>query len=322
MSYRSAIEGSNEGSPPSVARRRRSTPWIGPLAALTIIVGGCRLPDPPTITPAVPTVDPQARATAAPDARAFTMKVSTSVIGPGFDRFAFIVTDDQGAAVEDATVETIFYSQTAAGPHRNASGPALYFGRGLPGGGRWVSYTDFDISGPWSIDVSVKMLDGTQGTASADFEVAGRTALLAANQVPPDGDTPTASADALAAVTSDPNPLAALYAQSFNEAAKTKKPIVVHFSSPGRCTDPVCRDAIVPVKSALADWANDVVFIHVESRDAADPGQLSATAKAWGLSSDPWTFVFSRRGRLYARVDGAVSAEELGLMINQAGKAP
>lgn len=306
---------------PAFARRPRATHAIGVLAGLTMAIGACRPADPPTITPTAPTADPQARVTAAPGARTFAMKVTTAIIGPGFDRFAFIVTDDKGQEVQNGTVETVFYSQGATGPQRSAAGPALYFGRGLVGGGRWVSYTDFDISGQWSIDITVKMIDGTQGVARADFQVAGRTALLAANQSPADGDTPTAAPDALASVTTDPKPIAAMYATSFADAVKTHKSIVVHFSSPGRCTDAVCREALDPVKRAMPDWEKDVVFIHVESRDAADPSQLSATAKAWGLPNDPWTFVFDRRGRLYARVDGAVSAEELGLMINQALKA-
>lgn len=304
-----------------MAPRRRASRSIVALVGLTTAIGACRPADPPTITPAAPTADPQARVTAAPGARTFAMKVTTSIIGPGFDRFAFIVNDDKGQEVQNGTVETVFYSQGATGLQRSAAGPALYFGRGLTGGGRWVSFTDFDISGQWAVDVTVTMVDGSQGVAKADFQVAGRTPLLAANQSPADGDTPTAGPDALASVTTDPKPLAGLYAMSFNDAVKTHKPIVVHFSSPGRCTDAVCRAALDPIKRAMPDWEKDVVFIHVESRDAADPSQLSATAKAWGLPSDPWTFVFNRRGRLYTRVDGAVSAEELGLMINQAGQA-
>ncbi len=307
----------NRPTPPS-ARPPAALARVAGALLLAVLGAACRT-DPPTVTPVPPTSDPFARVTPSPEARALSVEVTTSVIGPGFDRFAFIVRDEQGEPIENGTATTTFYREGVGGMQRMASGPAILFGRGLAGGGRWVTYTDFDVSGPWSVDVTIHPIDGSQGIARADFRVAGRTTLPSSKQPPPTGDTPVIVDDAdLATITTDPNPVKDFYVQKVSSAVLFGKSTVVQFSSPGRCTDPICREALDPLKRAKTGWDIQVNFIHIESRDPDDPTQLSETAKAWGLTTDPWTFVFDRQGFLYGRVEGMVSVDELNLLINKA----
>lgn len=283
-----------------------------------LALSGC-VSDPPTVTPVPPTVDPFGRITPSPEARAVKLEVKTTVVGPGFDRFAFVLHEDDGEAIDNGDVETTFYRQSSSGPQRTASGPALMFGPGLTGGGRWVTYTDFDASGIWSVDVVVQRLDGSQSVARADFQVSGRTRLPSAKQPPPTGETPYAADPAdLARYTTDPNPNGSLYDKTVASAAASGLATVVHFSSPGNCPDDVCRDALTEIKRAASTWGTAANFIHIESRDPADPSQLSATAKDWGLPGDPWTFVFDKKGLLYARVEGPVGVDELNLLTRRA----
>lgn len=304
------------------AMRRRS-PWHSLVVAtatlgLSLALVGCRT-DPPTVTPVPPTDDPFSRITPSPEARAITMEIKTSVIGPGFDRFAFVLAKDDGQAIDNGSVTTTFYRQSASGPQRTASGPALFFGRALTGGGRWVTYTDFDASGIWSVDVTVQLMDGTQGVARADFQVSGRSKLPSAKQPPPTGETPYAKDESeVAALTTDPKPANDLYYKRVSSAVLSGYATVVHFSSPGNCPDDVCRDALDPIKRAASAWKLSANFIHIESRDPADPSQLSATAKDWGLPGDPWTFIFDKQGYLYARVEGPVGVDELNLLTRRA----
>lgn len=304
-------------TPLRARRGRLGARRLGVLLAAVLVVG-CRA-DPPTVTPVPPTSDPFGRVTPSPEARALTIEVANSVLGPGFDRFAFVLKDEDGQPIENGTATTTFYREGVGGMQRMASGPAILFGRGLAGGGRWVTYTDFDVSGPWSVDVTVNPIDGSQGIARTDFRVSGRTTLPSSKQPPPTGDTPVIETDAdLATITTDPSPLKDFYVQKVSSAVLFGKSTVVQFSSPGRCTDPVCREALDPLKRAKTGWDIQVNFIHIESRNPDDPTQLSETAKAWGLTSDPWTFVFDRQGFLYARVEGMVSVDELNLLINKA----
>lgn len=285
---------------------------------LTLAVAGCRS-DPPTVTPVPPTEDPFSRITPSPEARAISIEIKTSVIVPGFDRLAFVLKRDDGEVIENGNVETTFYRQSDSGPQRTANGPALFFGRGLTGGGRWVTYTDFDASGPWSVDVAVQLMDGTQGIARADFQVAGRTKLPAARQPPPTGETPYAEdASGVAALTTDPNPANDLYYKRVSSGVVSGYATVVHFSSPGNCPEAECRDALDPIKRAATAWKLGANFIHIESRDPADPSQMSATAKDWGLTTDPWTFIFDTQGFLSARVEGPLGVDELNLLTRRA----
>jgi glutathione peroxidase-family protein len=55
-----------------------------------------------------------------------------------------------------------------------------------------------------------------------------------------------------------------------------------------------------------------VRFIHVEVYEGNDPSRgYNRWMQQWHLTTEPWTFVVDRRGRVSSRFQGAVSATEL-----------
>lgn len=288
-------------------------------ALLGAALAGC-IADPPTITPAPPTPDLRARVTPDAGTATFRMEPSNTEIGLGFERFAFRLFNATGGEITDAAVTTIFYTINEAAQEtvRKASGEALYFGGDLPTGGRWVVYTEFDASGPWSLDVTAVLPTGETGLASANVNVAGRTDTPYPGRPVPDGDTPSlADGVALSDLTTDPDPDERLYAMSVADAVATKLPTVVLFASPAHCADQGCAATLRALREVAAQYQGRMNFIHIESRDPSDPAQLSAAAKAWGLRVDPWTFFFDARGFVAGRIEGPVGADELKLMADR-----
>ena len=300
----------------------QSNRWAA-LGLLCLALGlvGCQS-DPPTITPPVPTRDPYARVTAAPEASSeYTIEPVGDDLALGFERFAFQLKDAGGQPLQDGTVETVFYATNSATGEtiRKASGPAFYFGGDQPDGGAWVVYTEFDTSGTWSIDVTAFENDGSQGLARRNFNVIGRTDTPFEGQAVPFGDTPTAAdVDDLSEISSASSPDEELYRMSVADAAASGMPTVVFFGSPEHCETQACRATYNEIRTLDSRYASRVNFIHVESRDLEDPSQLSEAAIAWGIEEDPWTFVLNSRGFVDSRVQGGVDDVELGLLIDRA----
>lgn len=291
---------------------------------LGVAVVGC-VADPPTITPAPPTPDMRARITPEPGTATFRMDPTNTELAVGFERFAFRLFDATGGEIIDGSVTAVFYTINEALKEsvRKASGEALYFGGDIPGGRRWVVYTDFDVSGPWSLDVTATLPNGESGLATANIIVEGRTASPSVGRPVPDADTPhVADGVALADLTTDPDPDEQLYAMSVADAIATQLPTVVLFASPAHCAEEGCAATLAALRQVAAQYQRRVNFIHIESRDPASPEQLSAAAQAWNLHVDPWTFFLNGRGLVSGRIEGPVGADEIKLMVERTLKSP
>jgi hypothetical protein len=249
------------------------------------------------------------------------VEVLNTNLSVGLERFAFLLKDPNGSPIRDGAA-TVKFSRLIASTGQEvqaANGEALYFGMGMPDGGSWVAYTSFDASGPWNLEVSVTRADGWQGTVKDQVEVLGGSELPRAGMLAPVAALPKADPGAdLAALTSDEKPVEALYTGTLAEAKAAGKAAVVLFSSPGNCRAAVCQATLDAMKSVQAQLGSRATFIHVESRDMANPAELSAAAKSWGLPGELWLFVIDPRGSIVARAEGGVDADEMGLLTRMA----
>jgi hypothetical protein len=259
-------------------------------------------------------------------AEPLTVEVLNTEIAVGFERIAFLLKDASGVPIStSADVEGTFNRVTQLAPDQQmgqkvASGKAAYFGAELPSGGAWVVYSEFDSSGPWWFDVTAALADW-KGSGRAEIEVAAKTTTPRVGDPPP-ADTPKIGPDTpLEALTSDPNPVEALYSESLADAKTAGKPAVVLFTSAKNCTDPACAATLEQFKTAQRNMGGQAVFVQVETHDMEDPAQQSQAAKTWGLTSEPWTFVLSKRGFISARVQGEVTATELQLLLEREQEA-
>ncbi len=293
--------------------RRLSPVLVGlTLAAVSACTGA-----PPTVTPPVTTPDPLATPTVNAAAQALTIEVLNTELAPGPERVAFRLKDPAGNELTDGTAQVGMYRVLTDGQAaKAASGPAAFFGAGQPGGGAWVVYTEFDASGPWGFEVSLDHPQFGAAVGRVNVEVVAKPKTPKVGERPTITDTPVAAGD-LAAVSSDPNPDPDLYALTVAQAMESGKPTVVHFGSPAHCLTKLCEASLAALKQVKGTYGSRVNFIHIETRDLADPTQISATAQAWGLLSEPWTFVLDKAGRVNTRIEGGLDAGELGAVLVQ-----
>jgi hypothetical protein len=289
------------------------------VAGLVLAVGACNS-TPPTVTPVPPTVDASAPPTVDPNSQPLKVTVLNTEVAPGSERMEFRVQDKDGAEVTDGDMQVTMYrilggtGQAA----KAASGPAVYFGSGQPGGGEWVVYTDYDSSGTWGFEVNMDHPTRGKGNARVNVEVSAKPHTPKVGDKAPSGDTPKVAAGGdLKAVTSDPSPDPELYQMSVADAIASGKPTVVYFGSPAHCATAICTASLASLKTVKEQYRGKVNFIHVETRDLANPSQLSAANKAWGLPSEPWTFVLDKAGRINTRMEGGLDPTELALVLKQ-----
>lgn len=96
-----------------------------------------------------------------------------------------------------------------------------------------------------------------------------------------------------------------------------RRPVVLIFSSVGRCSTSVCAPVLDVAEQVKAHTPADVAWVHQELYAGAGSA-LTAEARRYGLDGGPWLFAIDRRGRIVARIEGAFGADELEAAIDRA----
>lgn len=103
---------------------------------------------------------------------------------------------------------------------------------------------------------------------------------------------------------------------SVEQALTAGVPFVVFFASPQFCMSALCGPVTDTLEQAKLGLPDEVEFIHIEPWDlevARDDGRLlpSPFMSAWGLQTEPWTFVVDGTGRVFSRFEGLVTVDEI-----------
>jgi hypothetical protein len=131
----------------------------------------------------------------------------------------------------------------------------------------------------------------------------------------PKSMTPTLASTGgrLAPLTTSSHPDRALYTTSVAAALAAHEPFVLTFATPKFCTSRTCGpvvDVVSYVRKQLK--GTPVKFIHVEVfKDNSPALGYNRWVREWKLPSEPWTFLVGSDGRIKAKFEGSVSAEEL-----------
>jgi len=248
------------------------------------------------------------------DAKAYPVFASSEVV-VGENRFLVGLLDENDAPIGsgDISMHIAFYnlaeSETEPVFERD-----MEFIESIPGErGLYKTTAEFDAAGEWGAEVSVTG-DGLDETINAAFDVALKPTTPAIGERVPASDSLTADdVGKLTEITTDPDPDPAFYEVSIEDAVKAGEPFVVVFSTPKFCTSQVCGPTLNIVKS-VADDFGDVRFIHVEVyKNLDDPANLLPVdaVTEWKLPSEPWVFVVDAKGKLAAKFEGTVTANEL-----------
>src|SRR4051794_36884585 len=169
----------------------------------------------------------------------------------------------------------------------------------------------FDRAGPW---LAIAILKGSNGleVSRIPSPVVGQFPRVpAVGEKAPLIHTPTAAdvGGDLSKIDTRVPP-DQMHSVDFADAVG-KKPIVLVFATPALCQSRVCGP-VVDVAQQVADrFGGQADFIHMEVYEENNPNKgIRPQLRAYGLPSEPWTFLIDRNGVVRDRIEGAYGVEE------------
>ncbi|MDQ3751786.1 MAG: hypothetical protein M3333_02700 [Actinomycetota bacterium] len=181
-----------------------------------------------------------------------------------------------------------------------------------PRTGLYVEEVTFDSAGRWGAEVTLDG-EGVDEIVRANFDVTERASTPAVGERPPAVDTPTAGdVTRLGAISTDSHPDPRFYKMSIAEALRSGRPSVVTFATPEFCESATCGPTLDIVKKVSKGFP-DMSFVHVEPYRLPIRGEREVVPAAirWGLPTEPWVFAVDSEGRVAAKFEGIVGAQEL-----------
>jgi hypothetical protein len=262
---------------------------------------------------------------------------SEAVVGP--NRLAIGLLRN-GSPVNDPAAEVTLklFDLSTNNPTPTAEAKATYFGRGLPAG-IWVAYVALDQPGNLGVEIQAQVPGQAQPTVRRyNLEVLATSAAPRVGEPAIVTRTLTArDVPALNQLTSGPDPDAALYQISLDEALQSGKPTVLLFATPNFCRTATCGPSVMVLSQLQKQFGAQANFIHTEvyrypfgdsaklqaesvataAREGRPPTQaelaagLSDAMATWDLPSEPWLFLIDAKGVIAARYEGGITSEEL-----------
>ncbi len=234
-------------------------------------------------------------------------------LGVGEQRMVIAHRGDDGSDLSNPDSPTTLKLTSPSGTTTSTPAEFIWMLEGVRG--LFVAHVDFDEPGIWN---AVLVTGDGPPTADSPF-------MVEADSVVPDvGESAVASVTAtvgdarqedLSDITTDPDPDPGLYAVSLDQALADGRPTVLVFATPAFCQTATCGPMLAQVKALHTELGDDDFnWIHVEVyTNLDDPNnlQLVPAVIEWNLPSEPWTFVIDGDGLVAARLEGAMSDEEL-----------
>lgn len=298
-----------------------------PLALVGVLVTACK-PDTP-LTPnssSTPSVAPSAAVGSPP----FIPQLVSSETVVGVNRFLFGIDDATGTktiGTPDIGVQVGFES---AGPPASTIQPAAarFIWAIINERGLYAVDVTFPTAGNWTAVFRASGPTLPASNVSLQFEVREKGLAIPIGGKAPSVATPTAATTAdVARVATDPKPDPSFYTTSEDQALASHKPFVLVFATPAFCQTKVCGPTLDGIK-AVAKTEPGFLFINVEPYKLQYTGtqlqpvlstdnQLQAVdaVRAFGIVSEPWTFVVDSQGIVRGSFEAVVSPEELKAAI-------
>jgi hypothetical protein len=254
------------------------------------------------------------------DAEVYPVFVS-SELTVGSNRFIIGLLDSTDAPVNNPDIEvSVDFFDLAESRAEPATSATFEFVESVPGKrGVYVGNVEFSSQGEWGAEVDLSG-GGVDESLLASFEVRKDSSTPSIGEAVPPSDTLTADdAKNLSEISTDDDPDPKFYELSVAEALKEHKPFVVAFATPKFCTSATCGPTLDIVKDASADYPQ-VNYLHVEPySNLDDPDNLTPieATREWGLPSEPWVFVVDAGGKLAAKYEGVLSADELRATLSE-----
>jgi hypothetical protein len=180
----------------------------------------------------------------------------------------------------------------------------------------------FDRAGIWEIDFTTSTGEETEPFL---IDIQAEPQTVAIGESAPRVKTATLADRPIDDLTTDADPLPALYESSLDVLLDNGQQTVVLFATPAYCTSAACGPLVNQTKEIMARTSG-VNFIHIEVYEgfnetgfAPDADHLAPAVLAFGLPSEPWIFVMDEDGVVVARIEGVLGEGELEAMLNSEG---
>lgn len=176
----------------------------------------------------------------------------------------------------------------------------------------WVFYPSVPTPGVWGLQTTIQLADGSQTIQQRSLEVkeTGSAPMLGA--IPPAVTQPTlATQPDITRLSSAENPDPALYQMTIADALRSGRPSVITFATPAFCQTRICAPVVDSVAAVMHAHAGSINFLHVEIYADFQTLAVADAVRAWGLDSEPWTFVLDAQGIVRARLAGPLAPSEL-----------
>lgn len=186
----------------------------------------------------------------------------------------------------------------------------------------YAATVEFDRPEWWGLEVTLARRGQTHAGLRARIFVSEEGAGPALGEPVPASEQPVLrDVESLTAIDSAREPDPELHELTVKEAIATGQPVVIALATPRFCQTrycgPVLAQAVLPIYQQYAD---QVQVLHIEPYDLAeaDAGNLVPVSfmAEWELESEPWVFVLDREGRLAAKFEGVVTAEEIAAVLD------
>jgi len=243
---------------------------------------------------------------------------------PGDVRVSFLVIDSEGRVVTLPTARVWVANALDTPPFLESTAKLERIG--VPGGvvadASHIYVARLNLSRPGTYWLLAEPEGG--GTK---VQALGNVVVVKQDSAPDVGDpaiaskTPTVASTGgdFAKLTTRTPPDESLLRYSVADSLRAKAPFVVTFSTPKFCSSRTCGPVVDVVEevSELVE-GGDVRFIHVEVFEGNDPANgYNRWMKDWGLTTEPWTFVVGRDGKIVERYEGVVSVHELEQVVRE-----
>lgn len=246
---------------------------------------------------------------------------ASSEIVVGENRFLVGILNEDDAPIGSKEIEvSLEFYEMATSESDPVFSAETEFLETVPGErGLYLALVTFPRAGKWGAEVKITG-EGLDESVKAGFTVRKSGTTPAVGSPAPRSNTPTAeSSKEISKISTDNDPDPRFYELSVKEAVTSGRPSVIVFATPKFCTSQVCAPTLDNVKSISGDFPK-VNFLHVEVySNLDDPSDLEVvpSVKEWGLPNEPWVFVVDGNGKIAAKYEGTVTADELAALLER-----
>jgi hypothetical protein len=255
------------------------------------------------------------------------------VFSVGENRYPFGVFEVDQTQVDDAEV-ALYFSKTANSP---VEGPfparvesletkPAFRSKGVEAPGEARSYysaqVEFDRPGPWLAVAVLKTEEGFESSRLPSPTVEDFPNVVRVGDPAPRISTPTAeSVGGDLSKIDTREPPSTMHDVDFKDVVG-KEPVVLLFATPAFCQSRVCGPTVDVAEQVKAESGDGVRFIFNEVYRDNDPNKgLRPQLVAFGLETEPWTFLINSDGKVEERIEGPLSVRELTAAVDRLKKS-